>query len=87
MRQDSTLAKDTAKRKIDQAEQELWQLTSADQPDAGKIEAKIKEIEKLRGDERLAFIRSVGEAAKVLTDEQRKSLSGFASATPAPTIR
>jgi len=84
IRQDSTLAKDTAKRKIDQAEQELWQLTSSDQPDAGKIEAKISEIEKLRGDERLAFIRSVGEAAKVLTDEQRKSLIGFASPAPAP---
>jgi len=83
MKQDSELAKDTAKRKIEQAEQELWQLTSADQPDAGKMEAKISEIDQLRGDERLAFIRSVGEAAKALTDEQRKSLTGFAPPAPA----
>jgi Spy/CpxP family protein refolding chaperone len=84
MKEDSELAKNTAKRKIDQAEQELWQLTSADQPDEGKIEAKIGEIEKFRGDERLAFIRSVGEAAKVLTDEQQKSLTGVAPPAPAP---
>lgn len=29
-------------------------------------------------DQRLAFIRAVGEAAKVLTDEQRKVLLGQA---------
>ena len=84
LKQDSALAEDTAKRKIDQAEQELWQLTGTDQPDAGKIEAKISEINKLRGDERLGFIRSVGEAAKVLTDEQRKSLAGVGPPAPAP---
>jgi hypothetical protein len=84
LKQDSALAEDTAKRKIDQAEQELWQLTSADQPDAGKIEAKISEINKLRGDERLGFIRFVGEAARVLTDEQRRSLAGVAPPAPAP---
>jgi Spy/CpxP family protein refolding chaperone len=56
----------------------LWELTAADQPDAAKIEAKVREVEKLRGDQRLAFIRAVGEAAQVLTDEQRKVLLGFA---------
>ena len=59
-----------------QAEQELWQLTAADQPDAAKVEAKIREIEKLRGDERLNFIRAVGEAARLLTPEQTKQLLG-----------
>lgn len=72
------LAKADSQRKIDQAEQELWELTSADQPDATKIEAKVREIEKLRGDQRLAFIRVVGEAAQVLTPEQVQSLSGQA---------
>lgn len=62
--------------KIDDAEQELGALTASDQPDAEKIEAKIREIEKLRSDQRLAFIRSVGQAAGVLTDEQRKTLAG-----------
>jgi Spy/CpxP family protein refolding chaperone len=66
----------SAQRKIDEAEQELWALTASDQPNAAKIEAEVHEIEKLRGDQRLAFIRAVGEAAKVLTDEQHKALLG-----------
>ena len=53
-------------------------LTAADQPDPAQIEAKLAEIGKLRGDERFSFIRAVGDASKVLTDEQRKILNGFA---------
>ena len=75
-REQALLEKATADRKISEAEQELWTLTAADQPDAAKIEAKVREVEKLRGDQRLGFIRAVGEAAKVLTEEQRKSLLG-----------
>ena len=74
----SLLEQASFQRKIDDAEQEMGTLTSSDKPDATKIDAKVREIEKLRGDQRLAFIRSVGEAAKVLTDEQRQSLSGDA---------
>ena len=84
-KEQALLAKSTADRAIKQAEQELWILTSADQPDVAKIEAKISEIGKVTGDERLAFIRAVGDASKILTDEQRKVLTGFAapvSATP-----
>jgi Spy/CpxP family protein refolding chaperone len=80
------LAKSTTDRAVEQAEQELWTLTAADQPDAKQIEAKIREIEKLGGDARLSFIRAVGNASQLLTDEQRKSLTGFAppaSAAPA----
>jgi len=80
------LTKITADRAVEQAEQELWMLTAADQPDATKIQAKLAEIGKLTGDERLAFIRAVGDASKLLTDEQRKILTGFAppvSAAPA----
>lgn len=80
-RDESALEQATYQRKIEQAEQELFSLTSADAPDAQKIEAKVREVEKLRGDQRLAFIRSVGEAAKVLTEEQRKILTGE---TPQP---
>jgi hypothetical protein len=71
----------TAQRKIDEAEQDLWTLTASDQPDAVKIEAKVREIEKLRGDQRLAFIRAVGEAAKILTDDQRHALLGSVQPT------
>ena len=65
-------------RKIDEAEQALWLQTAADQPDATSVEAKIREIEKLRADQRLNFIRNVGDAAKVLTDDQRKMVLGMA---------
>lgn len=67
-------------RKVEQTEQELWTLTGSDQPDASKIQTKLAEIEKLRADQRLAFIRSVGEAATVLTPEQRQAVLGTAPA-------
>ena len=66
----------TAQRQIDQAEQELWMLTSSDQPDSMRLETKVRDIERLKGDQRIAFIRSVGEAARVLTDDQRAALLG-----------
>lgn len=80
----SLMEKSAADRAIQQAEQELGLRTASDQPDISKIEAKVREIAKLAGDERLAFIRSVGEAAKLLTEDQRKSLTGFAPPAPAP---
>jgi Spy/CpxP family protein refolding chaperone len=79
----ATLAKSTADRVIAQAEQELWTLTASDQPDIAAIEAKTAEIGKLTGEARVAFIRAVGEASKLLTDEQRKILTGFAPPAPA----
>lgn len=79
MKQKATTAKASGQRKIAEAEQQLWELTAADQPDAAMLEAKVREIEKLRGDQRMAFIRSVGEAAQVLTDEQRMALLGTAA--------
>lgn len=85
-REQALLAKSTADRAVAQAEQELWALTAADQPDATAIEAKIAEIGKLTGDARLAFIRSVGDASKLLTDQQRKILTGFAPPAPAAAM-
>jgi Spy/CpxP family protein refolding chaperone len=76
VKQKALLSKSTAQRKIEEAEQELWELTGADEPDAAQIQAKVQAIEKLRGEQRMAFIQSVGEAAKVLTDEQRRMLLG-----------
>ncbi len=78
------LGKSAADRAVEQAEQALWLLTAADQPDATQIEAKIREIEKLRSDGRLALVRAVGDASKLLTEEQRKILTGFAMPAPAP---
>ena len=85
-REQARLAKSTADRAIQQAEQDLWTLTASDQPDAAKIEGKIAEIGKLTGDKRLAFIHAVGEASKLLTDEQRKILTGFAPPAPAAAM-
>ncbi len=66
-------------RKIAQAEQELWSLTSADTPNIKAVDRKVKEIETLKGDERIAFIRSINEAAKLLRPDQRAVILGRAS--------
>lgn len=68
----------TSDRAIEQAEQELWALTG-DGTDAVRIEAKIGEIEQARTWQRIAFIRSVGEAIDVLTPDQRQALLGAAA--------
>jgi hypothetical protein len=70
------LDRTTAQRRIDQAEQELYIVTGADQPDTTQIQAKVAEIEKLRVDQRMNFIRAVGEAANVLTHDQHRALLG-----------
>jgi len=69
-------------RKIAEAEQALWSLTAAAQPDAAAIDGKVREIEKLKSDQRLAFIRAVGEAAKVLTADQQKMVLGLVPMPP-----
>jgi len=76
IKEQSLLKQDEFTRNIEAAEQQLWKLTSSDAPDVAKIDAAVREIEKARGDQRIAFIRSVGEAAGVLTAEQRKVLVG-----------
>lgn len=84
IKEQSLLNQATLQRKIDQGEQELWELTGADAPDAAKVEAKAREIEQLRSEQRISFIRDVGKAAAVLTDEQRKQLTGMVPANPVP---
>ncbi len=84
IKEQSLLNQSTLQRKIDQAEQELWDLTGADAPDAAKVEGKAREIEQLKSEQRISFIRDVGKAAAVLTDEQRKQLTGMMPPTPAP---
>ncbi len=64
-------------REIQQLEQDLWVLTSSDQPDIAKIDEKIRGIEHLKGNMRNAFIQAVGKAAKVLSSEQLNKLKGM----------
>ena len=66
-------------RKIDQSEQDLYTLTGADQLDNAMVQAKIGEIEKLRSEQRMNFIRAVGEASNVLTHDQHLALMGTMS--------
>lgn len=68
------LTQATSERKIAQAEQDLWYLTGSDKPNMGKIETKTKDMEALRTEKRLAYIRSVRAATKILTPDQRSTL-------------
>ena len=83
IKEQAALDKTSADRSVQECEQDLWTLTAAEQPDNAQIEAKVAEIEKLKGDARLRFISAVGDAAKILNDGQRRSLSGFAPPAPA----
>lgn len=71
-------------RRIEEAEQDLWVLTAADQPDAAAIDTKVQQIAKLHGDQRIAFIRAAGEAARLLNAEQRQQLTGMLPPAPTP---
>jgi len=75
-------AQSTAERKIAEAEQALWTMTAAEQPDAAAIESKVREIEKLKSDQRLTFIRAVGDAGKLLTADQQKMVHGLMPMPP-----
>ncbi|MDR4481376.1 MAG: periplasmic heavy metal sensor [Nitrospira sp.] len=81
LKEKALLDRTTAQRRIDQVEQDLYILTGADEPDAVKIQAKVAEIEKLRADQRMTFIRAVGEATKVLTHDQHRALLGTMTST------
>ena len=70
------LGQSSGQRRIDQAEQELYTLTGADQPNNVRIQAKLGEIEKLRAGQRMNFIQAVGEASNVLTHDQHQALLG-----------
>ena len=61
--------------KIEEAEKEVWSLTGSDQPDVQKILEKVKFSENLKTDRRLSFIKAVGEAASVLSTQQRELLA------------
>ena len=80
LKEKAMLDRASSQWRIDQAEQELYALTGADQPDTSNIQAKVAEIEKRRADQRMNFIRAVGEASKVLTYEQQQALIGTMAA-------
>lgn len=70
------LLRSESDRRVAQLEEELWTLTADGEPDATKIEAKIQDIERARANARMAFIRAVGDATKMLSQAQRQQLLG-----------
>lgn len=56
---------------------DLMALRKGDTVDMGKIEAKVREIEKLRGDGQIARIRANEQAKAQLTAEQQEKLKGL----------
>jgi len=87
IKEKSMLDQSDMDRRIEDAEQDLWVLTSVDSPNVVKIEGKIQAIEKLRSTQRMNFIRAVGGAAKVLTPEQRNALLGTEPASMQSPVR
>ncbi len=66
----ATSDKAASQKQIAVAQGELWQLTSADQPNTNAIDAKVKEIATMQADEQVMFIHSVAEASNMLTPQQ-----------------
>lgn len=83
---DAVNAKVTWQKGIDVAQQELWQLTSADPADPALIDSKVQEIGKLTADQQISFIHSVEEAATVLDDQQKKAVVKSAAAVSTPKM-
>jgi hypothetical protein len=61
------------------AEMDLNSLLEAQPVDMSKIEAKVREIERLRADIRLARIRAIEKGKEQLTADQRKKLQDLLS--------
>ncbi len=93
IKSDAMQQKAASQKQIDAAEQELWQLTSAVQPDATAIDKKVQEIATMRGDQQMAFIHEVAAASDALTPDQRTevvkatpSTNGAKSPMPKPPM-
>jgi Spy/CpxP family protein refolding chaperone len=56
------------------AEKSLEELTRSDSIDLKQAEAKVREVERLRADQRIARIRAVEQGKSVLSQEQRERL-------------
>jgi Spy/CpxP family protein refolding chaperone len=61
------------------AERSLEDITRADSVDLKQAEAKVREIERLRADQRIARIRAVEHGKSVLSQEQRDRLRDMMS--------
>ena len=71
-------------REIDTAERELAEPLKQEPGDLAQVESKVRAIEKLRADLRLARIRTIAEGRAVLTPEQRTKLDPLAAGQGGP---
>lgn len=71
-------------RELEAAERELAGLLSQDPPDLGRVEAKVRAVEKGRADLRLERIRTIAEGKRVLSAEQRAKLDELAASHRGP---
>jgi Spy/CpxP family protein refolding chaperone len=81
----SDFQKEAIKLDADQrvAEMDLSGLLRSDPVDINRVEAKIREIERLRGDFRLGRIRAIERGKAQLTAEQRAKLAAMLGDPPA----
>lgn len=85
IKEKADVAYTATQRKLDDAENDLWTLTSAETPDAVKIDAKISEIGRLTAQQRMDRVRAIGTAVAVLSDAQRKAVVALGPTfAPAP---
>jgi len=68
-------------------ETELAALLDADPVDLGQVETKLREIERLRADLRLARIRTIEQGKAQLTPEQRAKLRSLLAEPRPPRLR
>ena len=61
------------------AERELDDLQKSDSVDLKQAEAKVREVERLRADQRIARLRAVEQGRSILTQEQRERLRDMMS--------
>lgn len=66
------------------AQVDLLSLRLTDPVDMGKVEAKVREIEKFKGDGSIARIRTAEAAKAQLTAEQREKLKNLRPTRPGP---
>jgi Spy/CpxP family protein refolding chaperone len=74
---DSRRASIRRKADVQIAKLDLMSLRFSDPVDMGKIEAKVREIEKLKGDGSIARIRTAEAAKAQLTAEQKEKLKSL----------
>lgn len=66
-------------REMNAAERELAELLKREPADFAQVEGKVRALEKLRADLRIARIRTIAEGRAVLTPEQRAKLDALAA--------